>query len=675
MQFFKVSGLIAEDNRVKEHGRRGMRRQKTRDLVLRTGTWNRKFRNKNFIYIIDISEDVITMGVIWCELTHFNEQLLSYLNALELILDDVHTEEVTLNDVHDFLMSANRKGYINSYHDVVERFDLDAVFHRFYRDFDYSEGFIETIDESTAYQETDRFSTGKSLRLELDRIYYGKSTQKVVGHPVHYIVETDNDDTCESVCKILLSSLYANSRLLSRRYYFLRYEFDDDISLKSYDSFYKSIVGGAVIVKYLVHNDKEDHDVSVDREEVEKFCKMVQKYHHRVLTIFCFSHKCTKLKNLFFEYLGDICFVEVKEEAVSGEQAKNRLKMFAEDEGVETDKNLFAKLDDKAEYLASELYTMFEHWYDGKLKTDIYPQYKDFISIKKEAVKVKPTGSAYDELMQMIGLSEVKKIINQMLTYHKAQRILGDFEKQKTKPAMHMVFTGNPGTAKTSVARLLAKIMKENHLLSNGNLVEVGRGDLIGKYVGWTAPGIQNKFSEARGGVLFIDEAYALLDDRTGSFGDEAIDTIVQEMENHREDMMVIFAGYPDKMEEFLQRNPGLRSRIAFHVSFNDYNTEELCDIANLIAGKQGLKLTNKAQQKLADIFDVAKNEKDFGNGRYVRNVIERAKMAQACRLLSMDSDDISKNDIATICDEDIEDVSITLREEKKQIGFTKNPL
>lgn len=217
--------------------------------------------------------------------------------------------------------------------------------------------------------------------------------------------------------------------------------------------------------------------------------------------------------------------------------------------------------------------------------------------------------------------------------------------------------------------------MKENHLLSNGNLVEVGRGDLIGKYVGWTAPGIQNKFSEARGGVLFIDEAYALLDDRTGSFGDEAIDTIVQEMENHREDMMVIFAGYPDKMEEFLQRNPGLRSRIAFHVSFNDYNTEELCDIANLIAGKQGLKLTNKAQQKLADIFDVAKNEKDFGNGRYVRNVIERAKMAQACRLLSMDSDDISKNDIATICDEDIEDVSITLREEKKQIGFTKNPL
>lgn len=118
MQFFKVSGLIDEDAWFKEHNRRGMRRQKTRDLVLRTGTWNRKFRNKNFIYIIDISEDVITMGVIWCELTHFNEQLLSYLNALELILEDVHTEEVTLNDVHDFLMSLQTgKAIINSYHD------------------------------------------------------------------------------------------------------------------------------------------------------------------------------------------------------------------------------------------------------------------------------------------------------------------------------------------------------------------------------------------------------------------------------------------------------------------------------------------------------------------------------------------------------------------------------
>lgn len=162
------------------------------------------------------------------------------------------------------------------------------------------------------------------------------------------------------------------------------------------------------------------------------------------------------------------------------------------------------------------------------------------------------------------------------------------------RPAMHMVFTGNPGTAKTTVARLFARIMRENGLLSRGHLVEVGRGDLVGKYVGWTAQTVQKKFEQAEGGVLFIDEAYALVDDRSGSYGDEAINTIVQEMENHRDDMVVIFAGYPDRMEEFLQKNPGLRSRIAYHVPFADYSVEELCSIAALTARKKGLHLDDR---------------------------------------------------------------------------------
>ena len=125
------------------------------------------------------------------------------------------------------------------------------------------------------------------------------------------------------------------------------------------------------------------------------------------------------------------------------------------------------------------------------------------------------------------------------------------------RPTMHMVFTGNPGTAKTSVARLFARIMKENGLLSKGNLIEVGRGDLVGKYVGWTAPTIQKKFKEAQGSVLFIDEAYSLVDDRNGSFGDEAINTIVQEMENHREDVIVILPVIPTRWRHFCKRTRG----------------------------------------------------------------------------------------------------------------------
>ena len=295
---------------------------------------------------------------------------------------------------------------------------------------------------------------------------------------------------------------------------------------------------------------------------------------------------------------------------------------------------------------------------------------KDVATVKHEVIKAAPKGSAYNELKQMIGLGEAKRVIDQALNYYKAQKLFADKGMKTDHPAMHMIFTGNPGTAKTTVARLFAKIMKENDLLSKGNLIEVGRGDLVGKYVGWTAPTIQKKFKEAQGSVLFIDEAYSLVDDRNGSFGDEAINTIVQEMENHRDDVVVIFAGYPDKMEGFLQKNPGLRSRIAYHVPFNDYDTESLCEMAKLIAKQKGLSFTEEAYEKLSGLFDTARSESDFGNGRYVRNVIEKAKMAQATRLLTMDFDSIGSKDITTIIAEDIELPKASTKSKAKQIGF-----
>lgn len=173
-------------------------------------------------------------------------------------------------------------------------------------------------------------------------------------------------------------------------------------------------------------------------------------------------------------------------------------------------------------------------------------------------------------------------------------------------------------------------------------------------------------------GVYFDDLGITRLfvDDRNGSFGDEAINTIVQEMENHRDDVVVILAGYPDKMEGLLQKNPGLRSRIAYHVPFNDYDTAALCEIAKLIAKQKGLTFTDEACNKLTCLFDSARNESDFGNGRYVRNVIEKAKMAQATRLLTMDFDSIESEDIALISADDIEIPKSSAKTEKKQIGF-----
>ena len=181
---------------------------------------------------------------------------------------------------------------------------------------------------------------------------------------------------------------------------------------------------------------------------------------------------------------------------------------------------------------------------------------------------------------------------------------------------------------------------------------------------------MQKKFEQAEGGVLFIDEAYALVDDRSGSYGDEAINTIVQEMENHRDDMVVIFAGYPDKMEEFLQKNPGLRSRIAYHVPFADYSVEELCSIAALTARKKGLHLDDQAQEKLASVFETARRQADFGNGRYVRNILEKAKMAQATRLLTKGYESLTQEDITTLSAEDIEMPEIAAPA-RPRIGFS----
>lgn len=269
----------------------------------------------------------------------------------------------------------------------------------------------------------------------------------------------------------------------------------------------------------------------------------------------------------------------------------------------------------------------------------------------------------------MIGLKSAKKTIDQALNFYKAQKLFKNRKVSFDRPAMHMVFTGNPGTAKTTVARLFAEIMKENGLLSKGELYEVGRADIVGQYVGQTAPLVKAAFKRAKGSVLFIDEAYSLVE-KDGLYGDEAINTIVQEMENNRDDMIVIFAGYPKEMENFLNKNPGLRSRIAFHIPFDDYSSNELCDISKLIAKFRGLTLSDDAINKLDTIFETARQKSDFGNGRYARNIIEKAQMAQTNRLLKGDIDSIDDEILGTITAEDIEAPVVKCEQPKIKIGF-----
>ena len=669
MLFYKIEGSLVKIDAENEDSRKA-HRANVRRIAIKSDEFNEKFCRDSFFFVSNSSDGILTVGVIAERQGKIRETLKAYLKHIECELADIVVTEITFNSIQNLLCSADRQDYIADDDEVMEKYGLDKISGRRGRSIDFGENIIDERSQSEVFSNAEKYLLNKTFLPELGRIYAGGASSKPYGHPVHYILQTDDRDTRREAYKTLLQALYANNRLSSKRYSFLDFKPGENFSVMMYDALYKVCSGGAVVVRYLANDDSEDNGfASSERDTVENICEVARRYRNQVLTVICLPRECKKAKSLFYENLGTMTFVEIQEDFVDGEQAGSFLKMLAKENKVRTDKALFAKLEADKGYLAPDLRAIFDEWYNNKLKTAIYPQYKDLKIAKQEVVKATPKGSAYDELQDMIGLKEAKSVIQKALNYYKMQKLYEEKGLKRDTPAMHMVFKGNPGTAKTTAARLFARIMKDNGLLSKGQLVEVGRGDLVGKYVGWTAQTVQSKFKAAIGGVLFIDEAYSLVDDRSGSFGDEAINTIVQEMENHREDVVVIFAGYPHEMEKFLQKNPGLRSRIAFHVPFEDYDAEELCKIAALIGKNKGISLEDAALQKLGTIFETARKQSDFGNGRYVRNVLEQAKMNQASRLLEYDFDDITTEEITTIKAVDIVIPEIKI-ESKPKIGF-----
>lgn len=293
------------------------------------------------------------------------------------------------------------------------------------------------------------------------------------------------------------------------------------------------------------------------------------------------------------------------------------------------------------------------------------------ISVHEEDFRCgRENGAARKELDEMIGLSSVKATISKIIAGFKLKKLCMDKGIRKGNPSLHMAFTGNPGTAKTTVARLFAEIMKDERILPSGNFVEAGRAELVGDHVGATAILVKKKFREAQGGVLFIDEAYSLCDGYNG-YGDEAINTLVQEMENHRDDVIVIFAGYSEPMKRFLDRNPGMSSRIAFNVEFEDYSVDELCDITRLMLSNRQMNITDGAMEKLRNIYENAGKSSDFGNGRFVRKMLEEAEMNLAQRVSQADGAKITEELITTIEERDVPCVAVVKEDGgNKRIGF-----
>lgn len=245
-----------------------------------------------------------------------------------------------------------------------------------------------------------------------------------------------------------------------------------------------------------------------------------------------------------------------------------------------------------------------------------------------------PINQAFTNFVGMDVLKEnVKEIYANIQINQQREKVGLKTEKQ----VLHMLFKGNPGTGKTTVARQLAKLFHELNMLSKGHFIEAERADLVGEYIGQTANKTRTLIEKALGGILFIDEAYALARGGDKDFGKEAIDTLVKQMEDHHQDFILILAGYPHEMDYFLSTNPGLASRFPLRLDFDDYTVEELLQIARQMADERDYRLSKEAEWKLTRYLNNEKKARfssEFANARLIRNVMEKAVRSQSMRLL-----------------------------------------
>lgn len=255
---------------------------------------------------------------------------------------------------------------------------------------------------------------------------------------------------------------------------------------------------------------------------------------------------------------------------------------------------------------------------------------------------------------ELIGLKPVKTRIREIAALLLVDRLRRQFDLSSEAPSLHMCFTGNPGTGKTTVAVRMGEILKRLEYVREGHLVTVTRDDLVGQYIGHTAPKTKEVIKKAMGGVLFIDEAYYLYKpENERDYGAESIEILLQVMENNRDDLVVILAGYKDKMDRFFQSNLGMRSRVAHHIDFPDYAPEELLAIAKLMLAAQNYRFSPEGEAALAEYIPLRMSLEHFANARSIRNALDRARLRQANRLFAS-SRKLSKVDLITIEAEDI---------------------
>jgi probable Rubsico expression protein CbbX len=257
----------------------------------------------------------------------------------------------------------------------------------------------------------------------------------------------------------------------------------------------------------------------------------------------------------------------------------------------------------------------------------------------------------------LVALEVVKRRVREIASLLLIDRLRRTMNLEADQPTLHMSFTGNPGTGKTTVAMKMGQILWKLGYVRKGHIVVASRDDLVGQYVGHTAPKTREVLKRAMGGVLFIDEAYNIYRlDNERDYGQETVEMLLQVMENNRQDLVVIMAGYKDKMNRFFGDVPGISSRIAHHLDFPDYSMDELMAIARLMLATQRYRFTPDAERAFQEYMELRKSQRNFANGRSVRNALERLRMRQAIRLFESASSGrkLTKGDLVTIHAEDV---------------------
>ncbi|MBR4758863.1 MAG: AAA family ATPase [Lachnospiraceae bacterium] len=511
----------------------------------------------------------------------------------------------------------------------------------------------------------------QSLSDELGRIYSEKNQKSFFGNPVHYKITASTSKAAMDMVHVLVPALVANHRLCGSRILRIHDITEGCYEEKDFEHLFQVTHGNVVVIETSGSQSLHGNYADAYQRVIEFMDSVIGHHHIDTLCIFVeIRNHSGFADSLLAKVRENLFIVELFEGYGDRKQAIRYLKSLAKTEAFSlSDTALADALPDKEMFSVEDIFNVYGNLFKNGLRTHIYKAYEHCAYISNE--EKDKESAPYDELQNMIGLGEIKQLVDAIIDAGKIRQLRTEMGLQTSKASLHMVFTGNPGSAKTTVARLIAQILRKENILSGGNFVECGRADLIAKYVGWTARQVRSKFREAKGGILFIDEAYSLVDN-SHSFADEAINTIVQEMENHRDDVIVIFAGYPDKMKEFLDKNEGLRSRIAFHLDFPDYTADELSDILLLMAEKQGYTINKPAVAKCRKIFEAACGESDFGNGRFVRNLLEQAQMQQSRRLSAGQADNaISKKALMTLKAEDFDvNVAKQFSHPQKTFGF-----